>query len=81
MREEIKKYIEDVCLLGEKEVGYDEPLLESGTLDSLNFLNLLGFVQKTYGVFINMNEIRPDQVDTVNEIAAMVDRYKKKEKG
>ena len=55
-------------------ISHDEPLANSGLLDSLSFFRLLAFIHRELHVFINMNTNSPEEVDTIRHIADLVRR-------
>ena len=48
------------------------PLVTGGILDSLASLNLVGFLEKEYGIKVQPHEINVDNLDTLTAIAALV---------
>ena len=47
-------------------VGEDESLLESGILDSMRMLDLLGFLEKTFEIEVEDDELMPDNFDSIS---------------
>ena len=72
MKEQIKKYIVDTFLYGEGDLSDDEPLFDSGIIDSLGFMKLLAYIEKAFNVTIDMSEVTMEKFSTVNDIAATV---------
>src|SRR5687768_1804556 len=52
----------------------DTPLQTSGILDSLATVGLIAFVEKTFGVELDVTDTSIEQFDTVADIAATVAR-------
>jgi acyl carrier protein len=48
------------------------PLVTGGILDSLASLNLVGFLEKQFGIKIQPHEVNVDNLDTLTAIAALV---------
>lgn len=48
------------------------PLVTGGILDSLASLNLVGFLEKEYGIEVQPHEVNVDNLDTLTAIAALV---------
>jgi acyl carrier protein len=46
----------------------DEPLFESGIIDSLGLIKLLAFVEENFNVSIDMSEIMIENFNTLNDI-------------
>ena len=71
----IRDYIEEFVLYGDKLESDDASLVASGMIDSTGAMELVGFVEDTYGIEIPNNEIGPENLDTVNLIVALVERH------
>jgi acyl carrier protein len=46
--------------------------LDEGIVDSMNVLEIVGFVEKRFGIKVNDQEIVPDNFDSVSKLAAFV---------
>lgn len=68
VKEEIKKFIVDQFLFGERGLKDDEPLFESGIIDSLGLIKLLAFIDETFHISLNMSEIDIEDFNTLNDI-------------
>jgi acyl carrier protein len=51
----------------------DEPLIESGIVDSLGMLKILAFLEETFGIDLSSGEIRPELFQSVRTICQMVE--------
>jgi len=49
--------------------GCDQSLLETGVIDSTGVLNLVMFLEETFGISVNDEELIPDNLDSINKIA------------
>jgi acyl carrier protein len=54
------------------ELGYDEPLISSGVVDSFGMLELIAFLEDTFGVTIDPSQHDLTEFETVNSIAILV---------
>lgn len=54
------------------ELTEDTPLLSSGILDSISTVQLVGFLEDTYGVEFLAHEISEDHLDTLASAAKLV---------
>jgi len=54
----------------------EEPLIESGIIDSLGILKILAFMDETFGVDLSSDQIKPENFKTVSSICALVDGKK-----
>ena len=76
IEDEIKQYLAKNILFSDE--GYDYPedasFLDEGIVDSVGVLELLMFVSKTFGVTVNQDDIKPENFDSVANLAAFVRR-------
>lgn len=49
-------------------------LLDLGVVDSTGVLEIMGFLESTFGVTVEDDEIVPDNLDSIERIAAFVER-------
>jgi len=52
----------------------DVSFLQEGIIDSLGVMELVEFVQKTFGVKVEQSEVTPEHFDSVARLAAFVRR-------
>ena len=52
----------------------DFPLVKRGVLDSIELMQVVEFVEKKYAVSIDDTEILPENLGSLNAIAALVER-------
>jgi acyl carrier protein len=52
----------------------DASFLQEGIIDSLGVMELVAFVQQSFGVSIEQHEIKPDNFDSVMRLAAFIRR-------
>lgn len=78
VKTQIRDYILREYLPGESadNLSEDTPLRTSGILDSMATLNLVTFVETTFGIEIDAHETGIDQFDRIADIAALVARKK-----
>ena len=70
----IRKFVFDKFPLARKQQIKDsDPLLESGVLDSLGVLDLVGFVEQEFSVHVADDELTPENFQTIDRIAAFVE--------
>jgi acyl carrier protein len=76
--QETKKTIHDFILYefvpGEDpaELQDDTPLITGGILDSITTLKLVAFLEDTFGITIDAYEAGSGNLDTIDQIAALV---------
>lgn len=55
-------------------VGEEDSLLESGVIDSTGVIELVAFVEQTYGIVVEDEEIVPENLDSVANIVHYLER-------
>ncbi len=73
IKEEIRNFIME-NFLPEEELADDDPLLESGVIDSTGILEIVSYVQTACGVVFDDEDLVPDNLDSIEKIAAFVVR-------
>ena len=78
VKDTIREYILREFLPGETaaNLGDDTPLRTSGILDSMATLNLVTFVEDTFGIALEAHETGIDHFDRIADIAALVAQKK-----
>jgi len=54
------------------ELSNDQSLLDSGIIDSAGIFELVGFIERAFGVTVDDTDIIPENFETVNSISAFV---------
>jgi acyl carrier protein len=60
--------------LAGRELALDQPLLSSGIVDSFGVLELIAFLEDTFGVTIAASRLDMTELETVHCIVALVER-------
>jgi acyl carrier protein len=76
LKDTIREFIVSNYLPGEalENLRDDTPLLSSGILDSLGALGLVSFLEKKYGIELDVYDTSIEQFDRIEDIARSVDR-------
>lgn len=53
-------------------LGHEDSLLETGVIDSTGVLELVAFIEETYGVKVEDEEIVPENLDSIINITSYV---------
>ena len=69
----VKEYLEDD---EDDEITFDTELISGGIVDSFSMVSLKRFLENKYEIQIPDADASPEAFDTVNSIAALVDRFK-----
>jgi acyl carrier protein len=70
----IREYLEED---DDTEITYDTELISGGIVDSFSMVSLKRFLEKKYDIQIPDADASPEAFDTVNSIAALVERFLK----
>jgi len=74
--EELRTFIIDNFLFGQADARLcdDTSFLESGIIDSTGLLELIGFIERTYGFRLNDEELVPDNLDSLRKLTLFIER-------
>jgi len=76
-RDSIRQFIvTNFYVADPSQLGDDTPLLDSGIVDSTGVLEVIGFIEKEFGVKVADEDMLPENLDSVARIAAFVERLK-----
>ena len=68
---EVRDFVASNFLYGqERSFGDDDSFLGEGIIDSTGVLQLVSFLEETYGITVEDEELRPDNLDSVNNVTA-----------
>ena len=60
--------------LGKKSLGPDEDLLEQGIIDSLGIMKLVLFLEESYGIQVNDQDIIPENFQCLSSMVMYVEQ-------
>jgi acyl carrier protein len=69
-----KEYLEED---DDREITETTPLISGGIVDSFSMVSLKRFLERKYAIQIPDAEASPETFDTVDNIVALVDRFRK----
>jgi acyl carrier protein len=74
MHAEIRRFVVENFLFGQtdREIAADQSFLDSGIIDSTGVLELIGFIERTYGISVADEELVPANLDSVERVANFV---------
>ena len=74
--QQIRNFIIETFLFGESNSGFKDThsLLETGVIDSTGVLELVAFIEETYGVRVRDEELVPENLDSVVNISDFIRR-------
>jgi acyl carrier protein len=74
LKEEIRAFVVDNFLFGEDGgLQDDSSFLEDGIVDSTGIMQLVSFLQEEYLVAIEDQELIPDNLDSIQKVAAFIE--------
>lgn len=71
-REQIRSFISDTFFVDEFADG--DSFLKNGIIDSMGMLELVVFLEKTFGIAIVDVELMPENLDSVDNLAGFIER-------
>jgi acyl carrier protein len=78
-REQIAEQIRDFVwaefpLARKQELGIDAPLMESGAIDSMGVLEIVTFLETTFDIVLDDEEVASDTFDSIAALATLVEQ-------
>ena len=73
--DQVKEYIIEHFLYGnDDDLTDDTSLIEASIVDSLGIMELITFLEKTFNIKIQNDEMLPENLDNLNNIAEFIQR-------
>ncbi len=73
MTESIRRFVVDTFPLARTQsIGVDDRLLETGIVDSLGVLSLVGYLEAEFSVTIEDDDLVPENFQTIGRLAAFI---------
>ncbi|OPY62850.1 MAG: acyl carrier protein [Syntrophorhabdus sp. PtaU1.Bin002] len=73
IRKQITEFITTNFLFDESiTLGVEDSLLDTGVIDSTGVLELVAFIEETYGIKVEDEEIIPENLDSINNISLYI---------
>jgi acyl carrier protein len=76
MKKTIRHYIMENLLFTEDDSALqdDDSFLDGGIIDSTGVMEIIMFIEETFGIKVNDDEMLPANLDSVDNLAAFVQR-------
>ena len=76
IKEELRRYIEDNFIMGARSLPLadSDSFLEHHVLDSTGFLELVAFLEATYAIKVEDDEMVPENLDSLDNIVQFLAR-------
>ena len=79
LKEQVRQFIvSNFYVADPASLNDDASLLDAGIVDSTGVLEVITFIEGTFGVTVEDSEMLPENLDAVNRIAAFVQKKKGK---
>ncbi len=71
VKADLRRYIEDNFIMGARTAALQDSdsFLEHQVLDSTGFLELIAHLEETYGISVADNEMLPENLDSLDNVA------------
>jgi acyl carrier protein len=76
IEEKLRTFIQNNFLLGDKNraIKKDESFLQSGIIDSTGVLELVNFIEETYKIKVEDEELVPENLDSIQNLIAYIQK-------
>jgi acyl carrier protein len=76
IRKELRSFILETFLFGDESQGFEnaDSFMEKGIIDSTGVLELVSHLEQTYSITVKDEEMVPTNLDSVDNLAAFVQR-------
>lgn len=70
----IRSYVAENLLFSDNGFPYDDDasFLQEGIVDSIGIMELVNYVENTFGITVDDHELIPDNLDSVEQLAKFV---------
>jgi acyl carrier protein len=74
----VRDFIVDNFLFGQDDgkLGDGDSLLQSGVIDSTGVLEIVVFLEEQFGIKVEDDELLPENLDSISNVAGFVERKK-----
>jgi acyl carrier protein len=74
IKTKLRSYITDKFLMDDDSIKLvdDDSLMEKGIIDSTGVLELVNFIEETFGISVEDEELIPDNLDSLDNITAFI---------
>jgi acyl carrier protein len=76
VKSDLRRYLEENFIMGTAAhaLGDADSFLDHHVLDSTGFLELITYLEETYGLRVGDDEMMPENLDSIDAVAAFVSR-------
>jgi acyl carrier protein len=74
VKDDIRTFVVENFMFGQGELRDQDSFLDAGVIDSTGVLELIGFLETTYGIAVADEDLVPANLDSVERVASFVER-------
>jgi acyl carrier protein len=76
IKAQVREYIKDNFLMGARGSDFadTDSFMEKHILDSTGFLELIAYLEESFGIAVADEEMTPDNLDSLDKVAAYIGR-------
>ena len=76
IKSQVRQYVMDNFLMGSgpQALGDDDSFMAQHVIDSVGVLELISFLEQTYGIKVEDDEMVPDNLDSLNGVGRYLER-------
>jgi len=78
IEQKLRQIVTETFLVGDEigELPGDASFIEMGIIDSTGILQLVEFVEREFGIRVDDEDLVPENLDSINQLAAFIGRKK-----
>ncbi len=76
IEQQLRQFVVDNFLFGQdgESLGNGDSFLDRGIVDSMGVLELVGFLEESYGITVEDEELVPDNLDSIDNVVRYLRR-------
>ena len=74
IEEQVRAFVRTNFYVGDRSLAAEDSLIDQGIVDSTGVLELIGFLEETYGISVADEEVVPENLDSIGRIARYLAR-------
>ena len=75
LEQELRSFVADNFPFGDLDgLSNDDSLTDRGIIDSTGVLELVGFLERAYGITVQDRELTPKNLDSINGLVSFLER-------
>ena len=76
LKEQLKDFIIENYHLSDSQFSFDQSLVNSGIIDSMGIIEIVSFIEETYDIVIDDEEINTENFETINNMVQFIKSQK-----